>query len=541
MKLKIDSLTIRNFKGLKNYTLALGGKSARIRGQNGSGKTSLADAVTWALTGLMSDGHTAEVNPLNRDGRVLSNDTSVKITFTLSDDQRMTFTRSTGDPKFVVNGEPASQIQYKGAVHSLTQGAAPYLLMPQNFCRLDWKVMRNVLILMSDISNSEVVKNFPELEEIAADLSKKTPDALLKAAKDRRKIVNSKLAAIPARLDELLRITPAPVDTAEIERRRDELVKILSERIAALKETEEAADAAAKAIEDFRWHTKRRAKVEGDRAKTENQLERMRNSLKNLQSEWRKLKAAESGICPTCGSIVPAKNLEEILDRLDATTEEGRATAAEIKKLEAALEDMTDEIVRLDAVIAENSDTTNLMKVIGAYRTALTDCDAAEDEIAALETQLKSAADTNSSRIAELKAEEKALAAELGALDRKIDHVETFVRRKAELLENDINAKFKFVRFRLFKTLKTSGDLAECCEPTLNGVPYGTGLSKGERLKADLDILCVLQKFFDVEMPVFIDDSESYTSNSTVKIPNQIIWLTAAEGVKSLQVETEGV
>ena len=92
----------------------------------------------------------------------------------------------------------------------------------------------------------------------------------------------------------------------------------------------------------------------------------------------------------------------------------------------------------------------------------------------------------------------------------------------------------------MFDSFKVAEGVKECCEPYLNGVPY-VALSKGEQLKVSLDILKALQRAFGIELPVFIDDSESYTSNSFVDLPNQIIKLVAAEGVQKLQIDLEKV
>ena len=73
----------------------------------------------------------------------------------------------------------------------------------------------------------------------------------------------------------------------------------------------------------------------------------------------------------------------------------------------------------------------------------------------------------------------------------------------------------------------------------IDGVPYNSGLNRGAKLKAALDILKTLQRFYSIELPIFIDDAESYTSNSLVKIPNQLFLLKAVEGQDVLKIEVE--
>ena len=62
----------------------------------------------------------------------------------------------------------------------------------------------------------------------------------------------------------------------------------------------------------------------------------------------------------------------------------------------------------------------------------------------------------------------------------------------------------------------------------IGGVPYSS-LSKGEKLKAALDILNAVQKHYGLKMPLVIDDAESYTANSFVDLDNQLILCKVAE------------
>ena len=66
--IKIESLTIRNFRGIKDLTIPVLGKSWVIHGRNGSGKSGVVDAIEFALSG--------EVGRLSGEGR---GDVSVKI------------------------------------------------------------------------------------------------------------------------------------------------------------------------------------------------------------------------------------------------------------------------------------------------------------------------------------------------------------------------------------------------------------------------------------------------------------------------------
>jgi predicted ATP-dependent endonuclease of OLD family len=47
----LKKLTLKNFKGIREFSFSPDAKSTNIFGDNGSGKTTLADAFAWLLTG----------------------------------------------------------------------------------------------------------------------------------------------------------------------------------------------------------------------------------------------------------------------------------------------------------------------------------------------------------------------------------------------------------------------------------------------------------------------------------------------------------
>ena len=97
-----------------------------------------------------------------------------------------------------------------------------------------------------------------------------------------------------------------------------------------------------------------------------------------------------------------------------------------------------------------------------------------------------------------------------------------------------INSRFQYARFKLFDQ-QVNGGLTECCETTINGVPYATALNKGARINAGLDIINTLSEHFSFSAPVFIDNAEAVTR--LIPINAQMIRLVVSEADKSLRVE----
>lgn len=81
MEIKFKKIRIRNFRGLVSFEANLEGRSVRISGANGLGKSSVADAITWVLFGKDSRRRTAfPIDPVNDEGRIIHNlDVSVEL------------------------------------------------------------------------------------------------------------------------------------------------------------------------------------------------------------------------------------------------------------------------------------------------------------------------------------------------------------------------------------------------------------------------------------------------------------------------------
>ena len=137
-------------------------------------------------------------------------------------------------------------------------------------------------------------------------------------------------------------------------------------------------------------------------------------------------------------------------------------------------------------------------------------------------------------RVVELMEQEKALNVELEQYQKAVKLCENYVKAKAKALEIAVNGKFKIVKFQLFEMQK-NGEESECCNVLY---PNGsTGLSRGEKAHAGLDIINTLSEFYGVSAPIFFDDAEGITKD--LETTAQLICLKAVKGVKNLKVEVK--
>jgi len=139
-EIKINRLTLENFKCHRLLNLVLDGRPVSIYGDNATGKTSIYDALTWLLFGKDSMGNgekNIDIKPLDGNGEVKDHQaiTSVEAEF-LVDGQIQTFQRTyrevwatrrgTGTPvyegntsDYFVNGVPHKKNAFDSAIKEM--------------------------------------------------------------------------------------------------------------------------------------------------------------------------------------------------------------------------------------------------------------------------------------------------------------------------------------------------------------------------------------------------------------------------------------
>lgn len=108
-------------------------------------------------------------------------------------------------------------------------------------------------------------------------------------------------------------------------------------------------------------------------------------------------------------------------------------------------------------------------------------------------------------------------------------------KKKNELLVEEINNHFGIVRWVLFDYQK-NGEYKECCIPTVDGKRFGESTNTGREIEAKLDICNSFQKFFDMQVPVFLDGAESLNECYMPKMDTQLVTLSVSED-SELKVE----
>ena len=248
MDIKLKSLHLENFKGIKVLDVFFGNKT-KIKGQNASGKTTVFDSFTWLLFNKNSAGEEKfNVRPLDADGKRVDN-VEIKVVAVLEVDgrevelskvQRQKWVKKRGtnvaelqgnENLFEIDGYPKSEKDYKAYISGLVdEELFKMLTNPQFFSGMKWKEQRDILMkFVSTVSDVELAKENPEFSELVSELEKapSTDDIHKKFSKALTEW-KKKQVEIPVRIDELSK-SLVQIDVAEQELAKADLERKISE------------------------------------------------------------------------------------------------------------------------------------------------------------------------------------------------------------------------------------------------------------------------------------------------------------------------
>ena len=137
-------------------------------------------------------------------------------------------------------------------------------------------------------------------------------------------------------------------------------------------------------------------------------------------------------------------------------------------------------------------------------------------------------------RIGALEEEQREVGQKVADQEKMLYLLEQFIKAKMLRICESINSKFNTVSWKLFEE-QLNGGMRECCECTVNGVPYST-LNSGHRIVAGLDIIQSLSELYGVTAPIFVDNAESLNEYNVPDMVAQMILLAVSDD-KELKVE----
>ena len=631
-KIIFKSLSLLNFKGIRNLHVSFGENLTVISGRNAAGKTSIADAIMWVLFDVGYDGNKLEPKTFDKNHEIIKEIPHEAELTLLVDGDQIVLKRSLSDAwkgdkctntyKYYVNGDVTTAGDFKKVVESICPDSVfRRISSATNFCSLPWQKQRELLESLADkYTTQDITQGDERFDFVVEELKKKTIADLIHHIKYKRKEVQKQLDAVPVRLAELNKSLPEAQDwdalSTEKSNLNDKLVELANKmqairiggadkvrydgilkkiefaekrkrnmeqgamNLATEQATKHQSDVittniavkkAQSLVDDLkatmRGYTESEIHAKDKKEECERKVVDINNRLDELsKSRWSW--NAEDGICPHCGQPLPAEDVERIKkeskdrfnerksnaskkiqeefngiqqeytdaknllekldnDRMVTTNQLMKANKtlkeAEFKKLEVDAEKPK----TYEQILAEKEEYQQVVKEIADLQAELNEPSASSDENAKMLAELekerepigirynevlellatKETYDRISELIEKAKQDKESYQNQLDELDEQLDLANEYNKKSCQLLEENVNGHFSYVKWSMF-TQDLDGNMKPYCECYHDGVPYSR-LNGAAKVNAGIDIANTFSRFYQVSAPMVLDECES--------------------------------
>lgn len=245
MNIKIDKISIKNFKGIKDLEIEFNGKNANIFGDNATGKTTIFDAFLWALFNKNSAGKSDfEWKPLDTDGNEIHYlETTVELILLI--DGNLKTLKKTASEKWVkkrgtmdqvydgnetnywIDEVPTKLNEYQRIIDGIIPEQKFKMITNPLFfnTQMTPDEQRTVISAIAEINNitdEKIMQENKEFTQLCEILKGRSIEDYMKITKETIKKLNDEIDSIPVRIDELTK-TMVVVDERELKSAKDGL------------------------------------------------------------------------------------------------------------------------------------------------------------------------------------------------------------------------------------------------------------------------------------------------------------------------------
>lgn len=411
-KLQLNTLSLKNFKGVKKFVVEPDGQNVRIYGDNATGKTTLFDAFTWLLFGKDSqnkkdfsiktlDAANKELHNLEHEveGEFLLNGAPLRLRKVYT--EKWTKKRGSASKEFTghttdyfVDDVPSKKKEFESKVSEIIDEDVFKLLTSPSYFneQLHWQKRRELLLeIAGDVTDEEVIQSNPNLKRLLDFLNGRSIEDHKKVIAAKRKEINQELDRIPVRIDEVNRSAPdiTGLDQQSLNDEANHIQSLIDdkqEEITRIKNGSEVSEKQTKSREiegqlleiknkqaDLN-HNKtsgKRSELNGLAREVDNiqrdidqtnykmrsntgQKEQLEREMQELRTQYQDINAREFETehdenCPTCGQSLPEEQIKEAHEKALAEFNKKKAN-----KLESINKEGVQKKERVEALEQEN-------------------------------------------------------------------------------------------------------------------------------------------------------------------------------------------
>ena len=585
---QITGMKISGFKSYQEPTELTFGNPTVITGGNGRGKTSVADAISFAVTGLPFFGERGidrlhnEVNPdvciamrfMDETGKAhelvrTRQKDKMYITYDGSTVRQLDLKDLFGETDvFLSIFNPLYFIEELGdkgknllemylpelPVEKVLEQLPPDLA----FALKDEPLLSPVTYLKNkraDVRNLEESLLYMQGQRDQAEAQGKNQLQMAESAAQKRDLLQKVLASLEEKQFDGLDIPAMQERLVDLSARYEEALRDSG----GCEEQEQLSELLAKIAK--RQAEQYQSKYAQPLAETAAQ---MKNLAARYQQEGRNYQFLSAGNpCPTCRRPIPAEALAdvqaEIKKAADAILAEGRAKQSQLLELQALdkqsqetfeqfkaddLEKLSQEAAELDARRQTQTDAVpqqakTLRQKIQELSATIEYGNLSQEEF----DRLKECREELRQCSAELAAVEKAAVQtpedvdrqmedarqKIVALKQQITNAAQYVSKRAELLFSAL--KMNRVEISLYDVVKSTGEVKDVFKFTYAGRRYDR-LSLSEKIRAGMEVSELMKRLTGRNYPVFVDNMESVDDLANVRPTGQVIMAKCVRGAE---------
>ncbi len=574
--IKITGLTLKNFRNHTETTHFDFGDISYITGHNGTGKTTMAHAVCFALYGVSYYGEQKIDRLMNEN----ADNVQVQLHFIDQNGDEHTLTRSRRNEKYSVmmDGYTINQSRIEqlfGDKNTFIAMFNPTYLI-ENMGN-DGREL--ILRHLKPVSQNQVLDAIPDhrahLEDI--DLETGSPEEALKNVRNAIRKVEQQSDVLQGHIESIEAAQKsAGIKLAELyteKRNTEDRINYLKAKQFDGINTEDIAiqrDVLTRKLNGTTCEdsaaTSTRAKLSEAKARVYSskftdaiaEINAEYNSLAKQYTEFKgRATALKIGdVCPTCKMQVTENNIEEMRSHLTAEcnriTELGKAVVAKGKELaeldqkaKAQFEQWKENDIAKYTAELEKLQSGNEQIDFAEIRSHLDELTAKEkygnlteeeySELTDLEATLigiKAQIETVEQSASEEKltaaiVERDMFAEQITKYKNTVTALTEYISKRAELATAEL--KMPNVKIRLFEVVRGTGEVKTAFKFDYKDREY-SNLSLSEKTLAGIEISALIRRITGKDYPICIDNTESIAAFNEVEMPSQVMLIRVVKG-----------
>lgn len=577
--MKITGITFtdfRNHKAPESYSF---GDISYITGHNGTGKTTMAHGICYALYGVSYYGEQKIERLMNENAA----GTQVQLDFTDQNNKAHTLIRNRNGDKTALLLDTYTIRQTD--IDRMFCDKETFLSMfnPTYLTeRLGEKGRALILKYLQPVSADTVLEQIGEgyrayldginLNTSSPELQLKDYREAIRKTEEQETFLQGHIASIEdAQATAENKLSELYAEKSEIESKR----KVLTDKQFDGIEAEDLAiqkDMLLKKLSDAPEGenpqvTQLRAKIEETRHKPyaskfmQAQAENAA-AVKSLSGQYSALAERIKGLkpgtqCPTCLMRITEQNLPEVrngmMSELKAMAARGHELMAQGRELteldnksKAVFEQFkAEDLQKLSAELEKLESTKENGIDRAQLRTALERIDELQKygnldeneyselscltaEMSGIEAQIKAIQElTDGKRLKDAYTQQEIYREQIQKYQNILSALSEFICKRTELAVADL--QMPNVKIKLFDIVRSTGEVVNVFKFTYKGRDY-TSLSLSEKTLAGIEITAMIRKITGIDCPVCVDNTESIAAFNSVSMPSQTLLLRFVKG-----------